>query len=88
MFFQRRSNLADPAGHKGKEFTFHFKHNYLTIRAVKFCEFFCTCSLSSLGQDPTIESAKKKFFNSFGLVQPRMAILGWFLGKRGLSWCP
>jgi hypothetical protein len=75
-------------GTREKNFAFHFKHNYLTIRAVKFCEIFCTCSPSSLGQDPIIESAKKEILNSFGLVQPKMAVLGWFLRKKGLSWRP
>jgi hypothetical protein len=31
----------------------------LTIRMVKFCETFYTCSFSSLKQDTTAESAKK-----------------------------
>jgi hypothetical protein len=43
-----------------KRISFHFKYDYLTIHAVKFCDLFCTCSPSSLGQDPTIESAKLK----------------------------
>jgi hypothetical protein len=48
--------LSMPSTRK-KNFSFHFKCNYLTIRAVKFCEFFCICSHSSLGQDPIVESA-------------------------------
>jgi hypothetical protein len=31
----------------------------IAISTVNFCESFCTCSFSSLGQDPTVESAKK-----------------------------
>jgi hypothetical protein len=42
-----------------KNFSFHFKHYNLTIYVVNFCKTFCTCSPSSLGQDPTVESAKK-----------------------------
>jgi hypothetical protein len=46
-----------------KNFFLNFKHYNLTIRAVNFCNFFCICSCSSLGQDFTIKSAKneKKF---------------------------
>jgi hypothetical protein len=42
-----------------KNFSFNFKRYNLTIRAVKCRETFCTCSPSSLVQDPTVESAKK-----------------------------
>jgi hypothetical protein len=42
-----------------KNFFFHFKRYNLTIRAVKYRKTFCTCSSSSLVQDPTVESAKK-----------------------------
>jgi hypothetical protein len=75
-------------GTREKNFYFHFKRNYLTIRAVKFCEIFCTCSPSSPGQDPTVESTKKKIKNSFRLFQQEMAILGCFLRNKGLSWRP
>jgi hypothetical protein len=80
-------------GTREKNFAFHFKHNYLTIRAVKFCEFFCTCSPSSLGQDPIIESAKKRNFKFIWACSAKngsfeMAVLGWFLRKKGLSWRP
>jgi hypothetical protein len=47
-------------GTREKNFSFYFKCNYLTIRVVKFCETFYTCSPSSQGQDPIIESAKEK----------------------------
>jgi hypothetical protein len=40
-------------------FSFHFKHYNLTIRVVNFGKTFCTCSPSSLGQNPTVECAKK-----------------------------
>jgi hypothetical protein len=42
-----------------KNFSFHFKHYNLTIRVVKCRETFCTCSPSSLVQDPMIKSEKK-----------------------------
>jgi hypothetical protein len=42
-----------------KNFSLHFKCYNLTIRAVEVFETFCTCSPSSLGQDLTINSAKK-----------------------------
>jgi hypothetical protein len=40
-------------------FSFHFKRYNLTIRAVKCRETFCTCSPTSLVQDPTVKSTKK-----------------------------
>jgi hypothetical protein len=46
-------------GTSKKNFSFHFNHYNLTIRAVNFFETFCTCSLSSVGQDPTVKIAKK-----------------------------
>jgi hypothetical protein len=55
----RRSNSVVPAGYKGKNFSLHFKRYNLTIWMVNFCETFFSCSPSSLGQDPTVESAKK-----------------------------
>jgi hypothetical protein len=42
-----------------KNFSFHFKRYNLTIRVVKCCETFCTCSPSSLVLNPTVKSAKK-----------------------------
>jgi hypothetical protein len=42
-----------------KSFSLNFKRYNLTIRVVNFCKTFWTCSYSSLGQDPTIKSAKK-----------------------------
>jgi hypothetical protein len=53
-----QSLLALP-GTVEKNFSFHFKRYYLTIRAVKCRETFCTCSPSSLVQDPMVESEKK-----------------------------
>jgi hypothetical protein len=43
-----------------KNFSFHFKLSNYTICAVNFFETFLTCSPSSLGQDPTVESAKER----------------------------
>jgi hypothetical protein len=52
-------NLLCLPGTIKENFSFHFKRNFLTIRAVKCFKTFCTCSLNSLVQDPTVESAKK-----------------------------
>jgi hypothetical protein len=61
IFFPKgRQTLLSLLGTREKNFSFHFKGIYLTIRAVKFCEIFSTCSPSSLGQDPMVESAKEK----------------------------
>jgi hypothetical protein len=46
-----------------KNFSFHFKRYNLTIRAVNFFETFCTCSPSSLVQDPALKNPKiEKYF--------------------------
>ena len=66
-----------------KNFSFHFKRNYLTIHVVKFCEFFCTCSPSSLEQDPTIESAKRNNLIHLGLFNQKWQFWGGFWEKRG-----
>jgi hypothetical protein len=55
------STLLSVLGTRENNFSVHFKCNYLIIHVVKFCEMFCTCSPSSLGQHPMVESAKKKF---------------------------
>jgi hypothetical protein len=52
-------SLLSLPGTVEKNFSFHFKHYNLTIRAVKCRKTFCTCSSSSLVQDPTVKSAKK-----------------------------
>jgi hypothetical protein len=52
-------SLLSLPGTVEKNFSFHFKRYNLTIRVVKCRETFCTCSPSSLGQDPTVESDKK-----------------------------
>jgi hypothetical protein len=88
-FPKGRQTLLSLLGTRENNFSFHYKGNYLTIRPVKFCEIFCTCSPSSLGQDPMVESAKTKLKkNSFGPLQQEMAVLGCFLRKKGLSWRP
>jgi hypothetical protein len=52
-------SLLSLLGTVEKNFPLHFKHYNLTIRAVKFYKTFCTCSPSSLGKDPKVESEKK-----------------------------
>jgi hypothetical protein len=52
-------SLLSLPGTMEKYFSFHFKSYNLTIRAVKCRKTFCTCSPSSLVQDPTVEKAKK-----------------------------
>jgi hypothetical protein len=78
---------------KEKNFSFHFKRNYLTIRTVKFCELFCACSLSSLGQDPIVESAKKIKIKFIWAYSAKNVSLGVVFEKNGvklapLSWRP
>jgi hypothetical protein len=52
-------SLLSLLGTVEKNFYFNFKRYSLAIRAVKCREAFCTCSPSSLVQDPTVENAKK-----------------------------
>jgi hypothetical protein len=68
-------------GTRENNFSFHFKRNYLTIRVVKFCEIFHTCSPSSLGQDPIVESARKKFKKFIWASSARNGGFGVFLEK-------
>jgi hypothetical protein len=68
-----------------KNFSLNFKHYNHTICAVNFFETFCTCSHSSLGQGPTVESAKKWKKNSFGLLELEMADLECFFEKNALG---
>jgi hypothetical protein len=51
--------LLSLPGTREKKHFFHFKRYNLTIRAVNFCETFCTSSLSSLGQDLMVGSTEK-----------------------------
>jgi hypothetical protein len=53
-------SLLSIPGTSKKNSSFYFKHYNLTIRAVNFRETFCTCSPSSPGQDPMVESAKSE----------------------------
>jgi hypothetical protein len=78
-------SLVSLPGTMEKNFSFHFKLYNLTIRAVKCRETFCTCSPSSLVQDPTIKSAKKWKKNSFELLELEMADLERFWRKTPLS---
>jgi hypothetical protein len=48
-----------------KNFSFYFKRYNLTIRVVNFFETFCTCSPSSLVQDPTVKIPNFFFFSVF-----------------------
>jgi hypothetical protein len=52
-------SLLSLSGTVEKNFFLHFKHYNLTIRAVSVRKTFCTCFPSSLGQDPTVENAKR-----------------------------
>jgi hypothetical protein len=52
-------SLMSLPGTVEKNFSFHFKRYNLTIYVVNFHEFFWTCSPSSPGQAPMVESAKK-----------------------------
>jgi hypothetical protein len=67
ILHQRRSKSTLPVGQRVKKLFFPLQCYNLTIRAVKFCKTFCTCSSSSIGQDPTVESIKseKKFHLRF-----------------------
>jgi hypothetical protein len=75
-------------GTRKKNFSFHFKHNYLTTRAVKFCEIFCTCSPSSLEQDPTIESAKNNNFKFIWACSAKNGNFGVVFEKKGVKLAP
>jgi hypothetical protein len=55
---------------------------------VKFCEFFCTCSPSSLGQDPMVESAKKKLKKLIWASSARNGSFGVFFEKKGVKLAP
>jgi hypothetical protein len=73
-------SLLSLPGTVEKYFSFHFKRYNLTLRVVKCRETFCTCSLSSLVQDPTVETAKSEK-NLFGLLELKMADLERFWRK-------
>jgi hypothetical protein len=51
-------SLLSLLGTSKKNFSFHFKRYNLTIHMVNFFEIFCTCSPSSLVQDPTVKIPK------------------------------
>jgi hypothetical protein len=51
-FFAKNGQLLSLPGTREKSFSF-------PIRAINFCETFCRCSPSSLGQDLTVKNAKK-----------------------------
>jgi hypothetical protein len=68
-------SLLSLLGTSKKNFSFHFKHYNLTIHAVNFFETFCTCSPSSLWQDPIVKVQRKEIFFSFFLLELEMADL-------------
>jgi hypothetical protein len=51
-FFAKNGQLLSLLGTREKNYSF-------PIRVVNFCEAFCTCSPSSLGQDYTVKNAKE-----------------------------
>jgi hypothetical protein len=75
-------------GTRKKNFSFHFKRNYLTVRVVKFCEIFCTCSPSSLGQNPIVESAKKIKFKFIWACSTKNGSFGVVFDKKGVKLAP
>jgi hypothetical protein len=76
-------SLLSLLGTVEKNFSLHFKRYNLTICAVNFYETFCTCSPSSLGQDPTVESEKSDFF--FIWASSGRVLFGGFFEKNGLG---
>jgi hypothetical protein len=78
-------SLLSLQGRVEKNFFFNFKRYNLTIHVVKCRDTFCTCSPSSLEQDPTVKSAKKWKKNSFGLLELEMADLERFWRKTPLG---
>jgi hypothetical protein len=81
-FFNRRwSNSDVPLGQKKKKHFFHFKRYNLIIRAVNFCETFCTCSLTARSYN---WKCKRVIFFSFGLLNLEVAVFGVLLEKKGL----
>jgi hypothetical protein len=70
-------SLLSLQGTSKKNFSFYFKRYNLAIRAVNFFETFCTCSPSSLVQDPMVKIPKieKK---PFSLNELEMADLSIF----------
>jgi hypothetical protein len=78
-------SLLSMPGTSKKNFSFHFKRYNLTIHAVNFFEIFCTCSPTSLVQDPMVKIPKIDFFPFF-LIELEMADLSIFFEKNDL--CP
>jgi hypothetical protein len=71
-------------GTREKNFSFHFKRNYLTIRAVKFCEIYCTCSPSSY----IVESTKKNIKKFIWACSAKNGSLGVVFEKNGVKLAP
>jgi hypothetical protein len=55
-------SLLSMPGTSKKNFSFHFKRYNLRIHAVNIFETFCTCSPSSLVEDPTVKIPKIEIF--------------------------
>jgi hypothetical protein len=64
LSFEKNGQLLSLLGTREKYYSF-------PIRVVNFCETFCTCSPSSLGQDYMV-------IFSFGLLELGMAVLDVF----------
>jgi hypothetical protein len=62
LFFCEEWAASFLARHKGKNLSF-------PILAVNFCETFCTCFPSSLGQDLIVKNAILFYFILFGLLE-------------------
>jgi hypothetical protein len=74
-------SLLSLLGTLEKNFSFHFNRYNLTIHVVNFFETHCTCSPSSLVQDPTVKIPKIDLFFLFLLTELEMADLSMFLRK-------
>jgi hypothetical protein len=73
VFFAKNGQLLSVLCTRGKNLSF-------PICAVNFCDFFCTCSPISIGQDLIVKMQKNNFF-SFGLLELEMAALRGSLRK-------
>jgi hypothetical protein len=84
ILHQKQSNsaLLSVPGTREKKFSSNFKHYNLTIRVVNFYKTFCTCSPSSLGQDPMVESARKTSSFFIWTTQARNGNFGVFFEKK------
>jgi hypothetical protein len=77
-------SLLSLSGTVEKKFSIHFKRYNLTIRKVNFFETFCTCSPSSLVQDPIVKISKIELSSPFLLTELEMADLSIFFEENDL----